>query len=655
MPSIGKRIAASPGSERTDPNPSPTTSVRMRPVARRPQHWNRPESDADLVGCSEDHSFANEGERASSRRTTSTLSPRAAARRLIEALVARGVDTFFGIPGGPICPVFEAIRLTEGARLIESRHETHGAFAAALYQRASGRVPAVVVTAGPGATNVVTGIASASLERVPMLVIVGDVAWATTGGRLAQDSGPEGIAIEAMLAPVTRVQVRASHARSVVSQALATLDAACDPTAPGPALFVLPLDRAMAECDALEVTPKVTHSVLAPRAVDVARTASWLREAGRPLVVIGAGCRGHEAALRALVDAWSVPFVTTPGAKGLVSERHPRSLRNGGMAASLWARHYTSQPVDACLVLGTDLDDTSIGSTRYIGEGGRLVHVDVDARVFGRNLPTALGVTADLGAFVWALTAEATSHVNPAACRALRESRALSAFDDEAYAKGTHEPIRPPRLLADLEAAVGPDARFVTDIGEHMLFAMHYLTASAPDAFFVQLNLGSMGSGITGAIGLALANPQRRVVCIAGDGGMQMAGMEALVAMREHLPVLFVVFNDGRYNMVHHGMRQIFGDASTYDAPPIDFAAWAFSFGMPARIVSRAGELTAAVVDQLLSHGGPALIDARIDPSARIRGGGRVEALQHMSMASRPAQAASPAKGRNHGTRSVTR
>src|ERR1700759_3080036 len=127
------------------------------------------------------------------------LSPTSAARRLVEVLVSRGVDTFFGVPGGPIAPIFEAIRVTRGARLVESRHETHAAFAATLFHRATGRVPAVVVTAGPGVTNAVTGIASASLERAPMLVIAGDVAWATTGGRMAQDSGPEGISAETLL------------------------------------------------------------------------------------------------------------------------------------------------------------------------------------------------------------------------------------------------------------------------------------------------------------------------------------------------------------------------------------------------------------------------------------------------------------------------
>lgn len=568
--------------------------------------------------------------------TVSSLSPASAAKRLIDALVERGVDTFFGIPGGPVCPVFEAIRSTPRARLVESRQETLAAFAAALYYRASGRVPALVVTSGPGITNAVTGIASASLERIPMLVIVGDVAWATTGARLAQDSGPEGIAIESILRPITRAQVRAASARSVVSQAMSALDVACNPLHPGPALFAVAIDYAMAGCAPTPIT-RLACSIEVPAPNDaIARTAEWIAAAKRPLIVVGAGCRGHEEAVQRLVDALAVPFVTTPRAKGLVPETHPYSLRNGGIAASLWARRYTASPVDVCVALGTDLDDSSTGPTPYVGEGGRLVHVDLDSRVFGRNFPTALGVTADLGAFARALSSHASTRMEmtPNVHAAFKEARTAAPFDVAEPLSDSASPVRPHRVLAELERAAGPGARFVTDIGEHMLFALHYLTAKAPDDFYVQLNLGSMGSGIAGSVGLALADPTRRVVCIAGDGGMQMAGMEALVAVRERLPILFAVFNDGRYNMVHHGMKQIFGIAAPYDSPPVDFSAWARALSIPSAVVSEPGQLTADLVDALLASGGPALVDIRADASVRIRGGGRVEALQQMSMLS---------------------
>jgi acetolactate synthase-1/2/3 large subunit len=188
-------------------------------------------------------------------------------------------------------------------------------------------------------------------------------------------------------------------------------------------------------------------------------------------------------------------------------------------------------------------------------------------------------------------------------------------------------------VLADLERAAGPGARFVTDIGEHMLFALHYLTAKGPDAFTIHLGLGSMGSGICGAVGLALGDRSRRVVCVCGDGGMQMAGAEALVAVREQLPIVFAVFNDARYNMVYHGYKYVFGREAAWDSPPIDFALWARSMGMNGVRVYHPGEITGTMLDRVTAQGGPVVLDIRVDREARLAGGGRNEALRHMSMA----------------------
>jgi acetolactate synthase-1/2/3 large subunit len=329
-----------------------------------------------------------------------------------------------------------------------------------------------------------------------------------------------------------------------------------------------------------------------------------------------------------------VPFVTTPRGKGVVSEEHPRSLRNGGMAASIWARRYTSEPIDVALVLGTDLDDTSMGPTPYLGPGGRLVHVDLDATVFRRNLPTALPVVADLGEFAESLyrVCVAQGLFSVVGRDLMSEVRAVPAYDTPDFAQDARTPIAPHRAIADLQAAAPEGARFITDIGEHMLHALHYLTAPSPESFTIQLNLGSMGSGIAGAIGLGLADRARPVVCICGDGGMQMFGMEALVALRERLPIVFAVFNDARYNMVHHGMKQIFGGGAEWDTPQIDFCAWAGSMGMPAACIREPGQIDAALLERLAPEAGPVLLDIRIDREQRIRGGGRVEALQHMSM-----------------------
>lgn len=557
-----------------------------------------------------------------------------AAEILVASLVAAGVDTFFGVPGGPVSPVFDAVLRTPGARLVESRHESSAAFAAVGYHRASGKVPAVLVTAGPGATNVVTGIAAAHLERVPMLVICGDVAWAAQGRRLLQDSGPEGIHVERLLAGITRATVRVAQPRTAAAQGIAALHAACDPHRPGPALLVVPIHQARVPTAASRIEHEIQQSRVAPPRIEVVEeTCRMLAEAERPLLVLGAACRRYSKAVRRLVDALDVPFVTTPQAKGLVSELHPRSLRHGGLAASQWARQYTAEGVDVALVLGTDLDDCAVGPTPYIAPGGRLVHVDLDPAVLSRNLLADIGVVADIGDFVTRMY-EATVRMGVRNGRVgplLRRIHATSPFAEPGFASDDAVIISPHRAIADLERAA-PEATFVTDIGEHMLFALHYLTARGPDRFSIGLSLGSMGSGITAAIGMALARPDRPVVCVCGDGGMQMAGMESLVALRERLPIIYAVFNDARYNMVYHGFRQVFGYDATWETPWVDFAGWARSMGMAGIRINHPGEISAGLIDRLLTARVPAVLDIRIDREISMKGGGRNESLQHMSM-----------------------
>jgi acetolactate synthase-1/2/3 large subunit len=197
--------------------------------------------------------------------------------------------------------------------------------------------------------------------------------------------------------------------------------------------------------------------------------------------------------------------------------------------------------------------------------------------------------------------------------------------------------ITPQRAIADLEASAGDDAAFITDIGEHMLFALHYLTARGPESFTIHLGLGSMGSGISGAIGLSLARPERPVICVCGDGGMQMAGMEAIVALKYRLPIVFAVFNDARYNMVYHGYRQVFGREAQWDSPWTDFAAWARSMGLAGIRVNHPGEINSEQLHRLRQTRLPVVLDIRIDREARVAGGGRNESLQRMSMGERAA------------------
>ncbi|WP_170116920.1 thiamine pyrophosphate-binding protein [Streptomyces albireticuli] len=294
-----------------------------------------------------------------------------AADRVIDFLVCSGVRTFFGVPGGPVMPVFDAVLRHDGARLIESRHETAAAFAAIGFWNITGQVPCVLVTAGPGGTNAVTGVAAAHCEQVPLVVLCGDVAQAGWGERMLQDMGGQGLQVERIYQPVTRAQVRLTHPSCASACALEVLEAATGAEVPGPALLVAPLDVAAAEAPAGVLLRKQRGRL--PRdggLVDIARmTAEVLAAAERPLIVVGAGAGASAWLVRQAAETLNIPFTTTPRAKGLIDERHPLSLRGCGMAASWWARRYTAKGVDAALVLGTDLDDCSIGPTPLVGPG----------------------------------------------------------------------------------------------------------------------------------------------------------------------------------------------------------------------------------------------------------------------------------------------
>lgn len=556
-----------------------------------------------------------------------------AAGQIVSLLVELGLDTFFGVPGGPAIPLFHAILTHPFATLVESRHETGACFSAMGYHRASGRTPVVVATAGPGATNLLTGVAAASTEGVPMLVLCGDVPWASTGRVLLQDIGEQGIAIERALGSVTRAQVRVSRPESAAAQVLSALHAAVRGPRPGPALAVVPLEHAAHRTASTRLITELPVPPPPPAAGETAVgvVERRLRQAKRPLLIVGAGCRPFADEVRALVDELQIPFVTTPRAKGLVSERHPASLRTSGMSASQWARRYMKAGPDVTLALGTDLDDVSTAGTPPIGPAGWLAHVDLRPEVIGRNFPTALGIVGDARSLVRALTqrfdGSPRSHDGHALCR---QARLGSPFDTPEFARDEADIIAPHRVIADLQAAAPDKTVFVTDIGEHMLFALHYLTIEAPEDFVIHLGLGSMGSGIGSAVGLALASPERPVCCVAGDGGMQMLGSEILVAVEHGLPIVFAVFNDGRYNMVYHGYRLTFGREAEWSTPPMDFVQWARSMGARARRIERPGEIDRDIFRE--AEHGPVVLDIRQDSSIRIKGDGRVEAIRQMSM-----------------------
>jgi acetolactate synthase-1/2/3 large subunit len=548
------------------------------------------------------------------------------AKFLIEELYVRGVDTYFGIPGGPIGPLFDGIYRTPGTKLIESRHETAALFEAIGYYKATGKIPVVLVTAGPGITNALTGIASAKALRIPVLILCGDTAWEKRDHILLQTGGPEGINIEHTFTPHTDRIIRCRDPRSVV-QEIANLLGSRTNLAPSIAILPLGVNNAKIDPPVLGNSVSVFGWIGDVPKDNIDHIQDSISSARHPLAIVGYGAHGLGEEVTKLLDNLAIPFVTTPQAKGIVSENHPMALRHAGIGASQWAREYVTTTPDVVIALGTDLDDCAIGTTELIGPDTKLIHIDTNPRVFNRKYKTELPITCDIKKFCqqW-LTSD---YQNPTT-HSLSHIKQKSAFDVPNFDKDISYPIAPHRVLADLQASSPNDVRFVTDIGEHMIFCLHYLTISGDRKFSIDLGLGSMGSGICQAIGMCLGDRQP-TICVCGDGCFQMHGMEILTAIKYNLPIIFVIFNDARYNMVTHGFNYSFGiKVNPGQTNYIDFIKMAEALGIKGAKITEAGQINPQMMEILLNNNGPAILDVRINKEIRIKGAGRNEVLKHM-------------------------
>jgi acetolactate synthase-1/2/3 large subunit len=275
------------------------------------------------------------------------------------------------------------------------------------------------------------------------------------------------------------------------------------------------------------------------------------------------------------------------------------------------------------LVLGSELNDISTRGYRSLGgPDATIIQVDIDRGVFGRGHSITRAIHADLRAFLPAITRAAAFTT-----RRLRPPiRQGSRVEQPEALRDARSPLRPAYVIRELVRAAPPHARFVSDIGEHMMFALHYLEVTEPDQFFLPLGSGAMGTGLAMAMGLQGGLPDVPVVCITGDGCMEMHGMELVTAVAERIPVVIAVFNDARMGMVRFGLQKIFGRSLDYGTRPVDFAALARSVGAEGRTVSSADDLSPGLFERR-EPGVPLVLDVRIDPDEFAPANNRVDQI----------------------------
>lgn len=555
-------------------------------------------------------------------------------------LKAEGVRYVFGIPGGLLHPLFEWLEADDELELVVSKHEEGAAFMADGYARTSGRLAVCAGTAGPGATNLLTGVSCAFADGVPMLVVTGQAASHALGRGAAQETAREDMDIVEMFRPVTKYSAMVTSPSSLPRHLRRALRLALSGR-PGPVHLNVPVDLWEKPLEEDWFDPKTyrPHTHTFDRH-EVQRAAELLLGASRPVLFAGSGvatarAREHLIALAELLPA---RVATTPRAKGVFPETHPSSLGVLGVAGHRDAREtILGDDVDVLLTLGASLNETStLNWHPALCPSKALIQCDIDADRIGRNYPVDVPLVGD----VHTILTELVYHLH----RRIREGATVASswdsapplarghdrFDDADLRQSEALPLKPQRWRCELMDVLPSDAIVFSDIGGHMLFNIHHLCMGPGHDFVINLGFGSMGHGTAAPIGAALAHPDRTVVAIVGDGCFTMNGMELLTASEYGIPVLWIVENNNMHGITFHASARVGKHGRPLQSiryeRPIEVASIARSMGLRAWVVDAPGRLQRAVGEWLSSRA-PGLIEVRVDGAIAPPMGGRVQSL----------------------------
>lgn len=542
---------------------------------------------------------------------------------LVAYLEQIGVEFVFGIPGGAIEPLYNALARSArrgGARPIVARHETGAAFMADGYTRETGRIGVCCATSGPGATNLITGVACAYENEIPMLVITGQPSLHLLGRGALQESSGAGIDTVAMFRICTRYSALISHPDQLERQLTNALLAAHQPT-PGPVHLSIPVD---VQRSLMKNGPAydLAHLLLQPSAVDdaaVRKLQAQLAQAQRLVVLIGSGCGEAIDLVIELVERVGAVFVVAPDAKGFINPLHPLYRGVFGFAGHPSAvAAMNDKQVDLILVVGSALREwTSNGWSESL-LNSRLIHIDSCEAHLMHSPMARLHVRGRIRLvferLLQSLRRDCTKEISVGEKRRFRNI----PVDDPLESAPAGAPIKPQYLMRELGWRSPPDTRFLVDSGNSTAWAIHHLgmhdhRPSAGGWMRVMMNFAPMGWAIGGAVGTALANRATPVVCITGDGSLLMNGQEMTVALTEKLCVVFVILNDAALGMVKHGQRLAGAEPVGFELPPVDFRLLAESMGIAGHVIRTAEDFDDLDLDAILRHPGPTVLDVRVD------------------------------------------
>ena len=508
-------------------------------------------------------------------------------------LVGEGVTDVFGYPGGAILPAYDALRKFP-VRHVLVRHEQGAAHMADGYARASGKVGVAIATSGPGATNLVTGIATAMLDSIPIVCVTGNVSSKVLGTDAFQEVDITGVTL-----PVTKHNFLVNRADDLARTLRHAFQIARSGR-PGPVLVDITKDAQQASAvfdfEAAKPRPYRPHPMLRVEESGLDQAAELIRNAKRPVILAGHGVMesGAMEQVRTLAERAQIPVGLTLLGLGGFPASHPLNLGMMGMHGEAWVNH-AIQEADLLIACGMRFDDRVTGSTSTYALKAKKIHIEVDPAEINKNIKVDVALVGDLAEVLEQLLPRISGRDGApwlktiAGMKGEVAVRDIKNLPDSGHLYAAH-------VMHDLWRITGGDAMIVTDVGQHQMWEAQYFHHEKPRTLITSGGLGTMGYALPAAIGAKIACPEKEVWLIAGDGGFQMTAAELATIVQENIKINIAIINNGYLGMVRQW--QEFFYERNYEATPLvspDFVKLADAHGIPGRAVRRRGEVADAV------------------------------------------------------------
>ncbi|MDD3315230.1 MAG: biosynthetic-type acetolactate synthase large subunit [Syntrophaceticus sp.] len=526
------------------------------------------------------------------------------AEVIVKSLEQEGVEVVFGYPGGAVIPLYDKL-YDSPLKHVLVRHEQAAAHAADGYARATGKTGVVIATSGPGATNLVTGIATAAMDSIPMVVFTGQVARPAIGRDSFQEADITGITL-----PI----VKHSYLVRDVNELASTIRSAfylAGTGRRGPVLIDLPKDIQMAEAEfsyPREISFRGYCVPGEPNSTMIYQAAKKIGLARKPLLYAGGGVISSDAAeeLTQLAEKTSMPVTSTLMGKGAIPDDHPLSLGMVGMHGTYYANYAVSH-CDLLIAVGARFSDRVTGNLDTFAPHAEIIHIDIDAAEIGKNVGVQCALQGDVKLVLQELQRriegkpQSEKWLEQIAC--WKEEHPLTYQQDE-------ETIKPQYVVEQISELTGGNAIVTTEVGQNQMWAAQYYKAKKPRCFISSGGLGTMGYGLPAAVGAQLGCPDQLVIDISGDGSFQMNLQELATIVQYQLPVKIVILNNGYLGMVRQ-WQELFHEkrySQTELIPVPDFIKLAAAYGIKGLRVQRTEDVP-SVLEEAIKYPGPVIVD----------------------------------------------